>query len=185
MSSYSKKEKEGIVKELREVLDDYENLARALEAQIEQNTRIKGILGNLLTSESDKTEEGEESNESSLSLQKFLFELDSQDAFDRLSLSEVNQLLPISVAWLESDSKEDWELKARGCAFLMAAMAKWRKELFEVNTENSDLFKRLGTAFADKEKFTQLVTDKVISESELEYCVRYFRKDECLNDFTL
>lgn len=184
MSSYSKKEKEEIVKELKEVLDDYENLARALEAQIEQNERIRGMLANVLESGSGNTEERGENSEA-LSPQKFLLELDSQEAFDGLSLGEVNQLLPITVAWIESGSGEGWELKARGCAFLMAAMAKWRKELFETNSENDGLFKRLGAAFADKQKFAQLVKDKVISESELEYCVRYFGKEEPLGEFVL
>lgn len=185
MSSYSKKEKEEIVRELKEVLDDYENLARMLESQIEQNAKIKSVLSGFLNPKGEKAENP--SDKEYLALQDFLFELDSQDAFDKLTLDEVSALLPICVAWIESDAEKDWDFKARGCAFLMAAMAKWKKELFEDNGGgNKDLFERLGTAFASKHKFAQLVSDKIISESELNYCISYFtNKDETLNEFSL
>lgn len=185
MSSHSKKEKEAIVQELKEVLDDYENLAKILESQIVQNKKINSILDNLISvqniNSSETTPNENDENNENVVLQQFLFSLDSQESFDKLSFYEVNQLLPISVAWIENDNGNEREFKARGCAFLMAAMAKWRKELFEENDGNNDLFKRLGTIFTDAQKFAQVVEDRIISESEVNYCIKYFnRKNEFL-----
>ena len=182
MSAYDKKEKEEIVRELKEALGDYEKLVEVLSTQIEENKALQSqlteLLGHIREPASEQTD-----------LKRFLLGLDSQEAFDSLSLEQVSRLLPISVEWIEGETEVNNELLARGCAFLLAAMGKWRKELFEQNTENSLLFKRLGKAFEDRQKFAPAVADNVITESELDYCIGYFcgekKRTSSLESFAL